>query len=64
MRGARRYHDTKNRIGLGSRHEYFASTPRWLLGLVRNGWAFEWPRYSKGRYTEAQREAEYDARGM
>jgi endonuclease YncB( thermonuclease family) len=28
------------------------------MWLVRNGLAFDWPRYSKGRYAGAQKEAE------
>lgn len=34
------------------------------LWLVRNGFAFDWPRYSKGRYTAAQKEAERAGRGV
>lgn len=32
--------------------------------LVRNGLAFDWPRYSKGKYDSAQREAERAGRGV
>ena len=32
--------------------------------LVRNGLAVDWPQYSKGRYTEAQRDAEHAGRGI
>ncbi|OAF04314.1 nuclease [Bradyrhizobium centrolobii] len=32
--------------------------------LVRNGLALDWPQYSKGRYHEAQREAERAGRGL
>jgi endonuclease YncB( thermonuclease family) len=32
--------------------------------LVRNGLAFDWPMYSKGKYSTAQREAEHAGRGM
>jgi endonuclease YncB( thermonuclease family) len=32
--------------------------------LVRNGLALDWPTYSKGKYGEAQREAEHAGRGM
>ncbi|RXG97360.1 thermonuclease family protein [Bradyrhizobium zhanjiangense] len=32
--------------------------------LVRNGLAFDWPRYSKGKYDSAQREAERAGRGL
>jgi endonuclease YncB( thermonuclease family) len=32
--------------------------------LVRNGLALDWPRYSKGRYGAAQREAEHAERGI
>jgi endonuclease YncB( thermonuclease family) len=32
--------------------------------LVRNGLALDWPRYSRGRYNDAQREAEHTGRGI
>jgi endonuclease YncB( thermonuclease family) len=32
--------------------------------LVRNGLALDWPQYSKGKYGEAQRDAEHAGRGM
>lgn len=32
--------------------------------LVRGGLAFDWPRYSKGKYDEAQREADHAGRGV
>jgi endonuclease YncB( thermonuclease family) len=32
--------------------------------VVRNGLAFDWPRYSKGRYVGAQKEAERAAHGV
>jgi len=32
--------------------------------LVRNGLALDWPQYSKGRYHEAQREAELTGQGL
>ena len=32
--------------------------------LVRNGLAFDWPRYSKNAYAEAQRQAEQNERGL
>jgi endonuclease YncB( thermonuclease family) len=32
--------------------------------LVSEGLALDWPRYSKGRYSAAQREAESAGRGM
>jgi endonuclease YncB( thermonuclease family) len=32
--------------------------------LVRNGLALDWPQYSKGRYGDAQRDAEHAGRGM
>lgn len=32
--------------------------------LVRNGLAFDWPGYSKGKYDGAQREAEREGRGV
>ncbi|WP_319796659.1 thermonuclease family protein [Nitrobacter sp.] len=32
--------------------------------LVRNGFAFDWPRYSKGKYAGAQKEAERAGRGV
>jgi endonuclease YncB( thermonuclease family) len=32
--------------------------------LVRSGLALDWPRYSKGGYTEAQAEAKREQRGM
>lgn len=32
--------------------------------LVREGLAFDWPRYSKGKYDNAQREADHAARGV
>lgn len=32
--------------------------------LVRNGLALDWPKYSKGKYDKAQREAEHAGRGM
>ncbi|MDX3971623.1 MAG: thermonuclease family protein [Bradyrhizobium sp.] len=32
--------------------------------LVRNGLAFDWPQYSKGRYDGAQRDAERAGRGI
>ncbi|ABE62412.1 nuclease (SNase-like) [Nitrobacter hamburgensis X14] len=32
--------------------------------LVRTGLAFDWPRYSKGKYTDAQKEAERASRGV
>jgi endonuclease YncB( thermonuclease family) len=32
--------------------------------LVRNGLALDWPRYSKGRYNGAQRDAERAGRGI
>ncbi|WP_430648921.1 thermonuclease family protein [Bradyrhizobium hipponense] len=32
--------------------------------LVRNGLALDWPQYSKGRYHEAQREAERTGQGL
>jgi hypothetical protein len=31
---------------------------------VRNGLALDWPKYSKGKYNRAQREAERAERGM
>jgi endonuclease YncB( thermonuclease family) len=34
------------------------------MWLVRNGFAFDWPRYSKGKYTAAQKEAERAGRGV
>jgi endonuclease YncB( thermonuclease family) len=34
------------------------------LWLVRNGLAFDWPRYSKGKYGSAQTEAERAGRGL
>jgi endonuclease YncB( thermonuclease family) len=32
--------------------------------LVRNGLALDWPMYSKGKYDNAQRDAEHAGRGM
>jgi endonuclease YncB( thermonuclease family) len=32
--------------------------------LVRNGLALDWPKYSKGKYDQAQRDAEHAGRGM
>jgi endonuclease YncB( thermonuclease family) len=32
--------------------------------LVRNGFALDWPQYSKGRYDAAQRDAEHAGRGI
>jgi endonuclease YncB( thermonuclease family) len=32
--------------------------------LVRNGFALDWPRYSRGKYDPAQHEAEHAQRGM
>ncbi|MGX9430706.1 MULTISPECIES: thermonuclease family protein [Bradyrhizobium] len=32
--------------------------------LVRNGLALDWPQYSKGRYSGAQRDAEHAGRGI
>ncbi|HET9321621.1 MAG TPA: hypothetical protein VFO27_17650 [Bryobacteraceae bacterium] len=32
--------------------------------LVRNGLALDWPQYSKGKYTAAQRDAEHAGRGI
>jgi len=32
--------------------------------LIRNGLALDWPQYSKGKYSEAQREAEHAGRGL
>ncbi|WP_407114292.1 thermonuclease family protein [Bradyrhizobium sp. LMG 9283] len=32
--------------------------------LVRGGLAFDWPRYSKGKYDAAQREADHAGRGV
>ncbi|OAF14132.1 thermonuclease family protein [Bradyrhizobium neotropicale] len=32
--------------------------------LVRGGLAFDWPRYSKGKYDSAQREADHAGRGV
>ncbi len=32
--------------------------------LVRNGYALDWPRYSGGKYGDAQREAERAGRGI
>jgi endonuclease YncB( thermonuclease family) len=32
--------------------------------LVRNGLALDWPQYSKGKYDEAQRDAEHAGRGI
>jgi endonuclease YncB( thermonuclease family) len=32
--------------------------------LVRTGLAFDWPRYSKGKYADAQRDAEHAGRGI
>jgi endonuclease YncB( thermonuclease family) len=32
--------------------------------LVRNGFAMDWPEYSKRKYDDAQREAEHEGRGM
>jgi endonuclease YncB( thermonuclease family) len=32
--------------------------------LVRNGYALDWPQYSKGAYAEAQAEAKREGRGM
>jgi endonuclease YncB( thermonuclease family) len=32
--------------------------------LVRNGLALDWPKYSKGKYDQAQREADHEGRGM
>jgi endonuclease YncB( thermonuclease family) len=32
--------------------------------LVRNGLAFDWPTYSKGKYDKAQREADHAGRGI
>lgn len=32
--------------------------------LVRNGFALDWPEYSKRKYDDAQREAEHGGRGM
>src|SRR5215475_3289332 len=32
--------------------------------LVRNGFALDWPRYSSGKYGDAQREAEHAGRGI
>jgi endonuclease YncB( thermonuclease family) len=32
--------------------------------LVRNGLALDWPQYSKGKYDDAQRQAEHAGRGM
>jgi endonuclease YncB( thermonuclease family) len=32
--------------------------------LVRHGWALDWPRYSDGRYAEAQFEAQRERRGI
>ena len=34
------------------------------MWLVRNGLAFDWPRYSKGKYAGAQKEAERAGRGI
>jgi hypothetical protein len=31
---------------------------------VGKGFAFDWPRYSRGKYAGAQKEAERDGRGM
>ena len=32
--------------------------------LVRNGWAVDWPQYSKGAYAQAQMDAQMNERGM
>jgi endonuclease YncB( thermonuclease family) len=32
--------------------------------LVRNGLALDWPKYSKGKYAEAQRDAKHAGRGI
>jgi endonuclease YncB( thermonuclease family) len=32
--------------------------------LVRNGFALDWPTYSKGKYDKAQRDAEHAGRGV
>ena len=32
--------------------------------LVRNGFALDWPQYSKGKYDSAQREADHAGRGI
>lgn len=32
--------------------------------LVRAGWAVDWPHYSKGKYAEAQRDAQTNKRGI
>lgn len=32
--------------------------------LVRNGLAFDWPKHSKGKYADAQKEAERVGRGV
>jgi endonuclease YncB( thermonuclease family) len=32
--------------------------------LVRNGFALDWPQYSKGKYDRAQRDAEHAGRGI
>jgi len=32
--------------------------------LVRSGLALDWPRYSKGKYAAAQRDAEHAGRGI
>jgi endonuclease YncB( thermonuclease family) len=32
--------------------------------LVRNGYALDWPQYSKGKYGDAQRDAEHAGRGI
>lgn len=32
--------------------------------LVRNGFALDWPQYSKGKYDQAQRDAEHAGRGI
>jgi endonuclease YncB( thermonuclease family) len=32
--------------------------------LVRNGLALDWPKYSKGKYDAAQRDAEHSGRGI
>lgn len=32
--------------------------------LLRGGLAFDWPKYSKGKYDSDQREAEHDGRGV
>ena len=35
-----------------------------LLDWLRNGFALDWPQYSKGRYGDAQRDAEHGGRGI